>query len=235
MIVQRPLYSILWTLEIVEFVKKHFDAIRSMRRCMWLSLRLSLWLQLRLNGWGFHVFRMKGEVINIFIGVTTLNSSVLTFYSLFFFKKTTKMSFTPRHCLSRDLVFPLHHWQTGGKFGPSHIAWWTWSIPGKVESSGTSSCLHISQVKSRCKHRCLYPSSRTNHEGTELEEGRGLSDSSLGRGWKSWCMPVFSFQERNWWWANTSSTDLPQALVLSLIQLAISSYHMQEKTLGSLA
>ena len=59
--------------------------------------------------------QVKGEVINIFIGVinifigvTTLNSSFLIFYSLSF-NKTMKTSFTPRHCLSKDLVFPLHH------------------------------------------------------------------------------------------------------------------------------
>ena len=113
MIIQCLLHSLLWTLEIIEFVKKHVDVIGSMRRCMWLSLRLSLWPLLRLRGWGFHVFRIKGEVINIFINVATLMSSVLTFYSLFF-SKTTKMCFAPRHRLSRDLVFSLHHWQTGG-------------------------------------------------------------------------------------------------------------------------
>ena len=88
----------------------------------------------------------------------------------------------------------------------------------------TSSFLHNSQADGRCEHKCLCPSSGTNHEGTKLKEGIGSLDSSLGRGWKSWYMPMFSFQERNCWWANISYTDLPQTLALSLIWLAIKAY-----------
>ena len=61
--VQQPLHSFLWSLEMIEFIKKHVNTIKSMMRCM----RLSLWLLLRLSRWGFHAFRIEGEVVNIFM------------------------------------------------------------------------------------------------------------------------------------------------------------------------
>ena len=69
--IQHPLHSFLWALEIIKSAKKQIDAVGSMRWCMRLSLRQSLWLILRLRGWGFHNFKIKGEVVNVFISIAT--------------------------------------------------------------------------------------------------------------------------------------------------------------------